>query len=175
MPAKPTLSDALKLTVSDGAHSLTIDPNGAAQMAWECQLPFGDAVAGKSFLSGNAAYRYTTSQFDVLLAPEELLRLLRRELRPGEVRALRARYSDQDVFEFHRDFYDLSGVALQPMSELSPDPRWESAYERAAAATGLHRDQDLSAFRQAARDVGIADGLPMGVFVAWASHRWVGW
>lgn len=177
MTVDTTLAAALVLKISDGAAVLTTDPNGAAAMAFRCDFtPLGEPAAGKSVLSQQPAYRYTASDLDVLLTPEELLRLLRRELSPVEVKALRALHPGCDVFDLHGDFYDLQGVAQQSMSDACPDPRWERAYDSAAAMLELNEAlEPTSAFKQAGTDCGIGYGLGMGVFVAWAQRQWVGW
>ena len=177
MTVDTTLADALVLKISDGDAVLTTDPNGAAAMAFRCDFsPLGDPAAGKSVLSQEPAYRYTACDLDVLLTPEELLRLLRRELSPVEVKTLRAMRPECDVFDLHADFYDRQGIAQQSMSDVCPDPRWERAYDSAAALLGMNEDlEPTSAFKQAGEDCGIAYGLGMGVFVAWAQRQWAGW
>jgi hypothetical protein len=166
------MASILRITISDGTQSIEIDPNTATVLGLECRIPLGDPAAGSSILSGQPAYRYITDQVDVLLAPEELLRLLRRELAPTEALALRARYDAVDVFEWHDDFYDRSGNALQATSDIRTDPLWETAYQEAIALLDMHEDlEPTSALRQAGSGAGIPWGLKMGVFVAWGRKR----
>ena len=166
------LRGPLAIEIGDGEAVLRLDPNRAAEIGFKCDLSLGDPRAGASDLSGEPAYAYRTAEVELLLTGDELLRLLRRELEPVEFVRLRDKYGL--FFEVHGDFYDLgTGEALQPMSLMAPDSRWEGAFELGAQMLDTHPDMEpTSAFRQAGADQGIPWGAPMGVFVRWALKTW---
>jgi hypothetical protein len=165
------VSDPLAIEISDGETTIRLDPNQTADIAHRCVFPLGEPRAGSSELEGQPAYVYRTTEVELRLDPAELLRLLRHELIPAEYLALRRRYGL--FFEVHEDFYSSAGEAVQPMSLMAPDGRWEGAFELGAQMLDTHPDMEpTSAFRQAGADQGIPWGAPMGVFVRWALKTW---
>ncbi|MBC8741700.1 hypothetical protein F6X40_34630 [Paraburkholderia sp. UCT31] len=84
------------------------------------ELPFGDPLLLPSVLSGMPSYILRTSEIELALAPRELLRLWRRNLRPDEFFKLRDTYGV--FFEIHDDFYfEDTGEALQPVEDEDED------------------------------------------------------
>ena len=74
-----------------------------------------EALAGRvSDVSGRPAILYRAGDVEAALAPDEMLRLISRDLRPEEFFALRRRYGV--AFEWHADFQDPgTGHPLQPL------------------------------------------------------------
>lgn len=105
--------DILQIEVTDRLGVWKLDPNRAAMVGYKQELALADPI-GPSVLSGEPGYGYRTSDVDLVLTREELFRLLRRDLRPNEVRKLLETYGT--FHEVHDDFYDEDEfVALQPM------------------------------------------------------------
>lgn len=103
----------LDIEVRDGQKTLTLDPNKAAMLGFTGKLPVQDPV-GPSVLSGAPGYCFRTSEVELVLTREELLRLFRRSLEPREVQMLLNQYGA--FHEIHSDFYDEDTFeALQPM------------------------------------------------------------
>lgn len=103
----------IEIVGADGVHRT--DASGAAVMGFKRLLPVKEPVK-PSVLSGEPGFLYRTYDgVEMALTAEEMLRLMRRELRPQEVLKLHSIYGA--FFETHFDFYsENTGQAFQPMS-----------------------------------------------------------
>ncbi len=94
--------------------TLTLDANALVVAAYEDKLDLGKPVERTSDLSHHKGFVYQTVELEMVLTKNELLRLIRRDLKPEEFKVLRDLYGI--FFEIHDDFYDpFTGVALQPV------------------------------------------------------------
>lgn len=110
---------AIELEIHSGdGRVLKLDPNNFVISAFKNSFDLGPP-AGKSFLSQEDAWLYREDDFGVLLSLEELRRLAARELMPDQY--LRLRETFGLFHSIHDDFYDESGIALQPKG-LFEDP-----------------------------------------------------
>lgn len=107
----------LDIELTDGLGRIVVDPNHSAMLGHTGSLPL-HAPKLQSELSGKPAFGYRTDQVTLALAEDELLRLMRHDLRPDEVKQLMETHG---VFhEIHSDFYDHETFkALQPMESGS--------------------------------------------------------
>jgi hypothetical protein len=118
--------DVLAVEISSRDDVLKLDPNGvvAAVMRGDLVSRLGRAHPeefGVSVLSRRPGYRYFDSDVEMVLAPDELVRFLRLDLRPEEYFGLRDTFGI--FFMIHDDFYDPgSGMAVQPRPEVSERP-----------------------------------------------------
>lgn len=105
----------IEIVGADGAHRT--NPNGAAVMGFNKYLPVKEPIK-PSVLSGEPGFLYRNYDgVEIALTAEELIRLLRRALRPEEVLKLHSLYGA--FFETHFDFYsEKTGQAFQPMGSL---------------------------------------------------------
>lgn len=114
---RPTQTDLsiLDIEITSTEGRIVYDPNTAAMTAASGQLPLGDPLPDVgSTISGKPAYKFRTTEVEMALTPDELLRLWRRDLRPDEYFKLREVFGV--FFEIHDDFYDEEeGYAIQPM------------------------------------------------------------
>lgn len=110
---------ALDIEIADhDGNVLKFDPNSLLVALMDGSLadrlgrPFPKETGG-SVLSGEAGYRYSDCDVELVLTREELNRFLTYDLRPNEYLALRNRYGM--FYMIHDDFYDEeSGTSLQP-------------------------------------------------------------
>ncbi len=103
----------LDIEVVDRLGVWKMDPNRAALVGYKRELALAEPI-GPSTLSGEPGYRYRTCDVELVLTRDELFRLLRRDLRPAEVKKLLETFGA--FHEIHDDFYDeVEFVALQPM------------------------------------------------------------
>ena len=112
---KQTGVEGIAIELADSINKVTVSPNDAAEMAFNERLPFSEESVGASCISGEPGYFYRTEEIEMILTRDEMLRLMRRELRPEEFRSLLEKYGM--FFEVHDDFYEVeTGAALQGMS-----------------------------------------------------------
>jgi hypothetical protein len=106
----------LRIEVEHAGGVETLDPN--REIMAILQRPdevtsWGPVPGRTSVLSGEPAILYRADDLEVPLTVPEYVRLVGRELRPEEFRALLREYGD--AFEWHDDFYDPeTGEACQP-------------------------------------------------------------
>lgn len=94
--------------------TVTLDANALVLAAYEEKLDLGKPTDKPSELSLHKGYLYQTNELELVLTKSEILRLIRRDLRPHEFKILREQYGC--FYEIHEDFYDpLTGIALQPV------------------------------------------------------------
>ena len=106
-----TIPDVLRLEIISGAGVEVFDPNSLA-LAVMRKRAFTPAAGQGSDVSSEPALIYRTFEFECRLTPAELNRMVRRALRPTEVHKLIDKHGMR--FEWHEDFYDEDGEALQP-------------------------------------------------------------
>lgn len=110
---KATGLEVLEVELEDASGKVTVDPNGAAVIGYTREVPLAKPK-WPSFLSGEPGFLYRTCEIELPLTHDELIRLLRHDLRPDEFHKLVGTFGV--FFEIHADFYDEdSGEALQPM------------------------------------------------------------
>lgn len=110
---KQTGLSIIQVEIEDKLGVLKLDLNRAAVIGYTKQLPVAQP-GWPSVLSGEPGFLYRNVELEVALTRDELVRLLRHDLRPQEVLKLLELYGA--FHEIHDDFYDeSSGVALQPM------------------------------------------------------------
>jgi hypothetical protein len=114
---KQTGVEGINIEFEDGEKKLMSTPNDVVVMAFNETLPITGPTVGQSCISGRPGYIYRTEEVELVLAADEMVRLVRRELQPAEFKSLLSSYGM--FFEIHGDFYDPdTGVALQPMGEF---------------------------------------------------------
>ncbi len=114
---KQTGVEGIHIEFEDGAAKSMSTPNEVAVMAFNKRLPIKGPPVGKSCISGREGYIYRTAEIELVLAADEMVRLVRRELQPAEFKSLLSSYGM--FFEIHGDYYEPeTGLALKPMCEL---------------------------------------------------------
>ena len=112
--------NSYQVHIVHGTGTIRLDHRTAVAAVIGDTLSLGPPL-GKSVLSGGAAYLYRAREIQLLLTRDELGRLIRRDLHPGEYLKLRRRFGN--FFEIEESFYDEStGAALQAMT-TPPAPR----------------------------------------------------
>lgn len=106
----------IDIEVTGGAGTFRLAPNESVLLGMARLAPFGEPLKDvPSEVSGQPAYRVRTSEAELKLTPEEVIRLWRRDLEPNEYFVLVGTHGD--IYEIHDDFYDpATGVALQPQT-----------------------------------------------------------
>lgn len=114
---KQTGVEGINIEFEDGSAKSISTPNEVTVMAFNKRLPITGPTVGASCISGRPGYIYRTEEVELVLAADEMVCLVRRELQPAEFKSLLSRYGM--FFEVHGDFYEPeTGVALQPMGEF---------------------------------------------------------
>lgn len=108
----------LRIEIAHKDGVLVLDPNKAAVMSVHEPdkildlVPISNEIL--SFISGKPGLIYRTLGYQIVLTPEETLRLMQCNLERSEYAALKLLFGTQ-LFEIHEDFYDPdTGEALQP-------------------------------------------------------------
>lgn len=102
-------------TLIDAAEERVLCPNcytaavANGRLEFEADQNLIDDITGEP---GAVKFRSTFENYT--LAPQTMLRLLARNLRPDEWKALVTKYSEHN-FLLHDDFYTPDGVAWQPV------------------------------------------------------------
>lgn len=113
----------LHIEIEDGNGVHVLDPNSLimAEVSGSLRNMLRQPVAD-SMLSGHPGYLFREDDVELALAPDELSRLIRRNLKPGEYLTLRDRFGI--FFSIHDDFYEPeTGEALQPKgTDPGPEP-----------------------------------------------------
>lgn len=106
----------IQIEIEDAFGKLTLDANRAAVVGLTRKLPVLGTVAN-SVLSGQPGYLYRTVDVELALTEAEILRLMRLDLQPQEVKKLHETFGV--FYETHDDFYDEETFeALQPREEI---------------------------------------------------------
>ena len=106
--------DVVSIDVQQAGGVTRYDPNRLIMAYFDGALAQLEPIPGVvSVISQKPAVTYTSTEVQIPLTPEELRRLVSRQLKPAEFFALAFQYGV--FFEIHEDFYnEETGIALQP-------------------------------------------------------------